>query len=103
MSDGIDIETSLRRIAQEEALKVAGPLRDELEAAKSQLRSLRAKAEAKPKVASGLLTKAEVARLIGKSPRTVQRMVNSRQLHAPIDVKGFPRWKSCWLEKWTSE
>lgn len=46
------------------------------------------------------IRKTEVAQAIGKSTRTVDRMVQSQDLPAPVMNKGFPVWDKQEIADW---
>jgi len=47
-----------------------------------------------------LLTVADVAALLGVSPRSVWRMVQTGECPAPLRLRGCTRWRRAEVERW---
>lgn len=52
---------------------------------------------------SSLLTRAETAAALGVSPRTLTRMVNSKEIKAPIVKRGRHHWPRRYVHEWLNE
>jgi AraC-like DNA-binding protein len=50
-----------------------------------------------------LLTRKETAAALGVSPRTLTRMVNSKEINAPILKRGRHHWPIRYVHEWLNE